>query len=765
MDGGGIRRGSFMNTRVYNGTAWNEWDMSEGEQGPKSRIVRFGIFEADLDLGELRREGWPVKLQDQPCRLLTLLLERPGAVVTREELRAALWPDGSFVDFEYGVNTAIKKVRSALGDSADNPRFIQTLPRKGYRFIAPVTPEGSPPFAPPPPVAASPKRHRTWILAAGLVAVLAASLWLFSPRSAPGPASLPAPLTAYPGSEWAAAFSPDGREIAFAWDGVRQDNYDIYLKTHGSDSLTRLTTDSEPDLSPAWSPEGRRIAFLRDLGQGRVAIMIVPAAGGFAVKIAETDAPLLPHYRNLAFTPDGNWLITTASVGDAAGQNGGGEGLFLYSAENGVRRPLTLPPAGYSADTNPALSPDGRSLAFLRGTDLATLDLYVLRLNPNWSASGEPRRLTSWNRFALSPAWTADGREIIMASGEYFSTRLWRVPVFGSGQASIIASAGDGVMLPALSQDGRLAFTQRRRNVSIWTLDLTASSQAGSRLRRWPASSSRIDTHPRFSPDGKRVAFASTRTGTYQIWVANTDGGGAFQLTSITATLVGMPSWSPDGSTILFHALNEGRFELYAISAAGGTARRLMHSRAQVGGATFSADGRWIFFSSNDVGGFQIWRMPEQGGKAVQLTRGGGQGARESADGRYLYFARSAPDCSSLMPASGRRPGVGIDWLNPDCSSLWRMPASGGEETRVLESLLGLSFDLTENGVYYVGACRADGLCPMYFYSFATGRRTPLAATSLPGNNGLAVSSEGLTLLRGQITEIGADLLVLDGFR
>jgi hypothetical protein len=93
------------------------------------------------------------------------------------------------------------------------------------------------------------------------------------------------------------------------------------------------------------------------------------------------------------------------------------------------------------------------------------------------------------------------------------------------------------------------------------------------------------------------------------------------------------------------------------------------------------------------------------------------------------------------------------------------MPAGGGEETRVLDSLLGLSFDLTENGVYYVGTCSADGACPMNFYSFSTGKRTPLAATSLPGNNGLAVSPDGLTLLRGQITGIGADLMVLDGFR
>jgi Tol biopolymer transport system component len=246
-------------------------------------------------------------------------------------------------------------------------------------------------------------------------------------------------------------------------------------------------------------------------------------------------------------------------------------GLFLYSVEHGSRRRLTLPPAGYYADTNPALAPDGRSLAFLRGPEFLSEDIYILPLDPTLSASGEPRRLTSWNRFTLNPAWTADGREIIVAAGEWDNTRLWRVPVSKSGAASVIAPAGDGAMLPALAPDGRLAFTRTRRNVSIWTLDLAASRKEGLRLRRWPASSSRIDTNPRFSPDGRRVAFVSNRTGTYQIWIANADGSGAFPLTSADRTLVGTPNWSPDRIHDRVRRVENGHFEGYAISAAGGT--------------------------------------------------------------------------------------------------------------------------------------------------------------------------------------------------
>ncbi|MCC6365284.1 MAG: PD40 domain-containing protein [Bryobacterales bacterium] len=708
--------------------------MNGNERRLPSRTARFGVFEANAATGELRREGRVVKLQDQPYRLLIYLLERPGEVVTREELHAALWPDGSFVDFEQGLNAAIKKVRFALRDSAENPRFVQTFPRKGYRFIAPVGWEEARSQPDPAVTVSSPGRARMWMLAVAVAAGITAGYWWFRWREPRGTAAVPVPLTSYPGVQYAAAFSPDGRQVAFAWDGGSGDNFDIYVKTRDSESPTRLTNDAAPDLSPAWSPDGQRIAFLRDLGNGRVAIMLIPAAGGFPVQIAAVWAPLAPQYRNLAFTPDGSWLITAGS-----GKEGSAVGIVLCPAETGACRPLTKPSGGY--DINPALSPDGRSLAFLRGPLLATMDLYVVPLEGNWSAAGEARRLTAWNRFALSPAWVRDGSEIVMASGEYFKTRLWHIPVSGSGEPAVIAAAGDEAMLPAMAPDGSMAFSQRRKRVSIWSLDLRRAEQQ-SHLVRWPASSSRIDTHPRFSPDGGRVVFKSTRSGTDQIWIANADGSGARQLTAMTATFVDMPAWSSDGTKVLFRALQDGHFDFYTVSAAGGTPRFLMRGNPGDGAPKVSADGQWIYFHSKRSGEYQIWRMPAGGGSAVQLTRGGGMGGRDSPDGRTLYFVRYA---------------------GGDNASLWRMPAGGGEEARVIEGILGESFDVTGKGIYYAGACRPDGTCPLFFHAFAGGENTQLAASTLPGNNGLCVSPNGHTLLRAHIIEIGADIMVLEG--
>ena len=220
-------------------------------------VIRFGVFELDARSGELRRSGVLLSLQEQPLKVLECLLERPGELVTREALRQRLWPGDTFVDFDQGVNAAVKRLRETLADSAESPRFVETLPRRGYRFIAPVERDnrarpGLGPSAPdhhaslmgkqaPPAIVKTPpagaRRWRHGLVAAGAIALVLLTIAAWQRRA---PAETPAAplsliaLTTLTGSECWPTFSPDGREVAFAWDGEQQDNSDIYVKLVGS---------------------------------------------------------------------------------------------------------------------------------------------------------------------------------------------------------------------------------------------------------------------------------------------------------------------------------------------------------------------------------------------------------------------------------------------------------------------------------------------------------------------------------------------------
>ena len=245
----------------------------EASAAQVTSVIRFGVFELDPRSGELRRSGVLLNLQDQPLKVLECLLERPGELVTREVLRQRLWPGDTFVDFEQGVNAAVKRLRETLADSAESPRFVETLPRRGYRFIAPVERDdrdrlGLPPdqraslagnLAPSagvekPPGAARRGRHA--LIAAGVIALvfLTIAAWLrrASPETPVAPLRLVA-LTTLTGSEHGPTFSPDGSQVAFAWDGEQGTT---------QTSTSSLSGPQTFDASPPTLPSTLRLSGL-----------------------------------------------------------------------------------------------------------------------------------------------------------------------------------------------------------------------------------------------------------------------------------------------------------------------------------------------------------------------------------------------------------------------------------------------------------------------------------------------------------------------
>ena len=460
-------------------------------------MLRFGVFEVDLRTGELRRQGLRLRLPSQSFQVLALLLEHPGNLVTREELREKLWPADTFVDFDHGVNAAVNRLREALGDSADSPKFVETLPRRGYRFIVPVesnsvdseqlaTPDSTATAASRsepsrgvqnmpelPPVTAPRPRLRIMRFALGLAGVAVVTgvlllLYLRPPQLHTQSDELTViPFTTYPGFEAAPSFSPDGNQIAFAWsrEGL---NFDIYVKQVGQERAVQLTHRPATFLVPAWSPDGRFIAFARrGKDDNDTGIYLLPVLGGSERKLADaTSVSYYPRYL-LSWSRDGKWLafsedVPTAKVDSTWPQR---TRIHLLNVETVAQRVLPDPSPDCVLNLEPAFSPDGRYLA---SVCMPTEGVNKIYIQPPEGGRGRELALVKGSSWFLGGwleglAWAADSQSLIYGSEGH----LWRVSV-GGGKPEKLPFAQDA-QTPAVAHIGnRLAYAQASSPPSIW---------------------------------------------------------------------------------------------------------------------------------------------------------------------------------------------------------------------------------------------------------------------------------------------------------
>lgn len=736
--------------------------MREPEQA--TRVVRFGVFEVELRTAELRKQGVRIRLPSQSFQILEALLLRPGELVTREELKQKLWPADTFGDFEHGLNAAVNRVREALGDSSDKPRFIETLPRRGYRFIAPVessqteqTPSETQPSSQAPKakdasrswtmmpsVFALAKGFRYVVGGAALVLLISVAAFFYFRNSSQSPAFYSSvPLTNYVGSQISPSFAPDGERVAFAWDGEKQDNFDIYVKQIGDGTLLRLTSDPKPDLSPAWSPDGRTIAFLRLNSDDKAEVLLMSSvAAGPARTLAAVTAPVSPYPQSkfIAWSPDGKWLV----VSDAPSY-GGVRGLFLLSVETGEKRRITLPPNEYD-DGDPAFSLDMRHLAFARysGGAGAWSDLYVVNLSVDLEPEGPPERLTFYNRHLASPVWASDGRSILFTRIELLGNHaIWRINLSTRKSEPLPLSVDSSSALDLSRRGRRLVYTREISNTTVWAVDLPPpKSRSGWSGNPKPWMGTLGAENPQFSPDGQQIAFTSDSSGTSEIWICDRDGSHARQLTHMGAIVSGFPHWSPDGKNIVFHSRPKGFASLYVISAEGGSAHRLDAGEVDHVTPSWSRDGKWIYFTSRETGDVQVWKMPASGGPEIQVTKRGGYVPLESADGQYLYYSTTQ-------------------------NALWRVPLAGGEETKVLPALadLGSAYALGKQGIYFIRATDQGSGQELAFLRFATGQISSIVTIPRPVISPLALSPDERLILYSQRDQIGTDLMLVENFR
>ena len=572
--------------------------------------------------------------------------------------------------------------------------------------------------------------HWRWLAASiGVAAVLvvigvARLMW----RGRSQQASRAVLITSFPGNKVAPAISPDGRFLAFSSKGPENSGAaDIWIKSIETGALRRLTETAQlTETSPAWSPNGQQIAFVR-IGQG---VFVIPSSGGIERKISKSGT-------YMDWMPDGKSVLIRDRDRD------GPYGIYQVFVDSLERRCLTQPLVG-DGDWRFSVSPDGSQLAFIRIEHPGSGDLCVIP-----TQGGEPRRITNWNGEISGVVWAPDGRDLIFSKGG-----IWRI-------SATLGVPGRGAPLPGISDPatnlsisrpqagraGRLAFQTYRRDLSFRIIDLTAPLVDGA-FRAVPfAASKGLEAPGPFSPDGRTFAFVAGQPA--QLWISNIEGTRVRQVTG--DVLEPSPgSWSPDGMRIVYSATLDGNTDVFVVDVGGGRAKRLTLEPSIDGAASWSRDGRWIYFSSTRAGAVpDVWRIPAEGGSAVRITYHGGMQARESPDGKFLYYLDRPASASGTMAIA----------------RLMKVPANGGSETEVLSGLTPLQWSLAETGIYFLSHGKDfDAIDRYTFQDGQVSRLGRLAAPMGAFGGQLSVSPDGrwalVPLGRGQ-----ADIMLVDNFR
>jgi Tol biopolymer transport system component len=549
-------------------------------------------------------------------------------------------------------------------------------------------------------------------------------------------------LTTTPGNEVQPGLSPDGDQVAFAYNGGHPSIYHIFLKTIGSDEPVQLTSDSTNDQTPSWSPDGRNIAFLRFDSDQSARAMLIPSIGGAAREIATIQVSQRQSEVRVAWASDNEWIATSDSETPKSAMS-----LVLISAITGEKRRLVYKPATVDADLSPSFSPDGRYLAYARHLGPNSADIYLLELPQRGVIAPEARQLTNWNRMNRNPVWTADGQNIIFVGDHSrLGHQIWKIPAFYPGNAVSFNEIGQDSASIALSpRVNRLVYEKAVEDVNIWRIAFDAALSTPGQHRvvsNAPLiASTRLDEAPQYSPDGKYIAFQSDRSGDCEIWIARSDGSSPRQLTRLHAQISGFPRWSPDGKYIAFHSRSKAYGNIYIANVETGDYRKLTTGTTNDVAPTWSHDGKWIYFESEREDGLEIWKVPAAGGNATRLTKNGGAMALESLDGKLLFYSNNAA------------PG------------LWVLPLEGGAESQVLPSLYALSsFAMTKKGICFVRR-PPDSEAVISYMRFSNRVTIDLASVKSRFGMGLAVSPDERSVLYAQFDRADSDLFLVDNFK
>jgi Tol biopolymer transport system component/DNA-binding winged helix-turn-helix (wHTH) protein len=644
-------------------------------------VVTFAEYRLDLTSGELWNGSDRVFVPDQPFRILSILIAHRGRLVTRDELRRAVWADHTFVDFEHGLNAAVKRLREILGDSASTPRFIETIPRRGYRFIAEVRDEAAAVVdamsnqgetaatAVTGPAAQRPHARLQWTTAIVCVVIAGAGsalAWRSFRSSNPDRFSggRLVRVTTSSGLNIDPALSPDGALVAYASDRAGANNFDIWVQPIAGGNAARITSDAGDEIEPSFSPDGTSIVFAKAETGG---IYIIGTLGGEPRQVVAANRAHMPH-----FSPDGRSVVywTGQTVWTFRGLTRPPSvtaAVSVVPSGSGSPRSVTQ---GFLSARYAIWSPDGRRILFLGEREKggsSTQDWYVV--DPDGAQPVQTGAIDVIERAGVTGVpipgeWTRDG-DVVFTTAKDDHANVWRVAVSPDtgrvGGAPRRLTFGSAVERTPVLSGSRLAFASIAENVDIWRVPLDpATGLAAGALER-VTDDAAADFLRNVSADGRLVAFTSSRTNPEQVWVKDISSGPERQLTRLDTPATGAQI-SPDGSRVAVSTSVAGRSRVDVYPSSGGSPSMLCDD-CGLGG--WSPDGsRMLIGRATERRVIDVATLREQG--LARRPNWNLNVPRFSPDGRWASFhTTNAPDLRQIfaIPASVGAPVPSDKWI------------------------------------------------------------------------------------------------------
>ncbi|MBD1584258.1 winged helix-turn-helix domain-containing protein [Pseudoalteromonas sp. S16_S37] len=665
-----------------------------------------GDYKVERLLNQITIGDAVIVLEPQVMALLCYFASHADEVLSRQQIMADVW---SSQVSEGAINRVVGILRKVLADNVEAPEYIQTVAKKGYRFIAPVRFESTKAHATMKNqglILAGRSLNAKWLLwlSSGVLLLFALLFWRESRHGEAIRIDAPVfePLTSIPGFEYDASLSHDEQWLVYRHRQNSTAPYHLYLKKLATQQTIQLTFSAFDDRAPSFSHDKSKVVFFRK-GNGKCQLDILHLDSQARPINTETvyQCGAVEHYSNVQWAPDGQSLYFTDRENSAQPYQ-----IYRLNLNTSKLDEVTAKEDNYYGDNELALSPSGKQLLFLRNKYWGNNQVFVKNLE-----TGDEKRIAELGFLTWNPSWTADEGSIVFSDNR-IGGKLKLLNV-ATGEITMLYQSPQAIHYPELNAtNNQIIYATQSASVDLWQQDISVNTLPNEQTTKLKINSSQLDEQPVYSKDGQSLLFLSKRSGVMQLWLHTQN-----ELKAISSLPSGIQidsyAWSPSGSQILV-ALSDKR--LYLVDISKDTAQKVPLGDVSAAFASFSHDGTAFYFSSDMSGDWQLWRYEIDSGAMRQITDKGGYQSIDTASHNQIFFTKYRKpgiwqlDISTkaerlLIPDANR--GDNFTVCSDDIyylthnqtTDLWRYNLKSGEKVQLkdMPTTARLKFDLKNN--------------------------------------------------------------------